>query len=274
MGEHIEPPTGDVRWRKAVVTGASSGIGEAFVGRLASGGVDVIAVGRDRERTHAVARRLTATGRVEPLVADLSTEDGVRAVQAYFESPSEPPIDLLINCAGFGVTAPFAEVAESRHIDVLAVNVMAVVRLSHTASQRLPRGGAILNVSSIGGFRPVAGSAVYAAAKTFVNNFSLAIGEEFRDRGISVVCVCPGYTDTRFMATARGTPVSKLAIPEDIWQTADEVAEVSLAALADNEPDLVLTSEGNGESTRRALAKNATRISVRSPKSPLVRAPD
>lgn len=270
MAEEMKSAVNGPRWRKAVVTGASSGIGGALVGRLAAQGTHVIAAGRDPERTAEAARRARAMARAEALVADLSTDDGVRAVQACFGAKSDPPIDLLVNCAGFGITAPFAGTAESRLVEVLAVNVTALVRLCRTAAEHLPRGGAILNISSIGGFRPVAGSAVYAAAKTFVNYFSMAIGQELRDRGISVVCVCPGFTDTRFLATARLDTgvVTELAVPDHLWQTADEVAEVALSALADDDRALVLTSEQNGESARRSLAKGAAGISVRAPRAP------
>lgn len=264
MTDTVKSTTTDHRWRKAVVTGASSGIGEAFVEQLVSAGVDVIAVGRDPERTKGVAERLSAVGSVEPLVADLTTDEGVRSVQNLFTAESDTPIDLLVNCAGFGVTAPFLDASEERQADILKVNVLALMRLSHTAASHLPPGGAILNISSSGGLRHVPGSAVYAASKSFVNNFSLAIAEEFRGRDISVVCVLPGYTETRFMATAREGSSIDWPAPTNS-QTADEVVRVALDALRESDPNLVLTSLKNGEWARNSLAAATARLSVRSP---------
>jgi short-subunit dehydrogenase len=173
----------------------------------------------------------SATVEVEVLAADLATDAGVTAVAARVAAPDRP-IDLLVNNAGFGSHGRLWErpLADAR--GQIAVNVQALVALSHAAaSAMVPRGrGTILNVSSIAGLLPSPGNAVYSATKAFVTNFSEGLSIELRGTGVQVSASCPGLTHTEFHAVSR--PGDTAIGPEVLWMTADAVARDALDAAA------------------------------------------
>ncbi len=216
--------------RRALVTGASSGIGEAFARRLAADGYDLVLVARRADALSALAGDLEAKHGVgaTPLPADLAAEEELARVEAAVAG--EPPLDLLVNNAGFGVEGIFAEAPLAGQTAMIRVNVEAVVRLTHAAlGTMLPRGrGAIINVSSGTAFYPMPYFAVYAASKAFVNSFTEAVAEEIRGRGVRLQALCPGFTRTRFQERA-GMDSSR--IPSFAWQSPEEVVEASLDAL-------------------------------------------
>lgn len=207
---------------RALVTGASSGIGEAFARRLAGEGTAVVAVARREDRLRALP------GDVEVLVADLTTDEGVGAVEARLV---QGDVDLLINNAGFGTTAPLAEIEPGRMRDEVALDVVAVARLTRAAlPPMVARGsGDILNVSSVVGFFPIPKMATYAGAKAFVTSFTESVAGEVRGTGVRVAVLCPGLTRTEFQDVAHETRARNL--PDLAWQTADEVAAAGLAGL-------------------------------------------
>ena len=207
---------------KALVTGASSGIGEAFARRLAGEGVPLVAVARREDRLRALP------GDVEVLVADLTTEAGVAAVEARL---AQDDIDLLINNAGFGTTAPLAEVDPARMVEEIALDVTALARLTRAAlPPMLARGsGGILNVSSVVGFFPIPKMATYAGAKAFVTSFTESVAGEMVGTGVRVAVLCPGLTRTEFQDVANEAKARNL--PGLLWQSADEVAAAGLAGL-------------------------------------------
>lgn len=221
----------DHPWRSAVVTGASSGIGESFADALARAGVDVVLVARRAERLEALAARLRERDViVEVLPADLSTTAGRAAVAARLED-DERPIDLLVNCAGLGAATPFHEGDPERYREILEVNVDAVVELSRAVLPSMLHAGRgwILNVSSLGGLAPGPGFAVYSATKAFVCSFSESLHEEYRRRGVVVTAVCPGATRTEF---GEGSGADGQDLPGLLWQDPADVVTEGLAALA------------------------------------------
>lgn len=212
----------------ALVTGASSGIGEAMVRRLVAGGARVVAVARREDRLHDLADEL---GSVDVLVADLSTSDGVEAVRGQILDL--PDLDLVVNNAGFGTYGSFADLDAARLADEVALNVHALTQLSHAAlGVMLPRGrGHLLNVSSIAAFQPVPDLAVYAATKAYVLRLSEALHEEVRGTGVHVSALCPGWTRTEFQAVS-GSYRHVAKVPRIAWSSPDAVAAAGLCGVA------------------------------------------
>lgn len=224
------------RWHRALVTGASSGIGDAFARLLAAQGTNLVVVARNADRLASLAEELRrgTDGRdgvdVEVLPADLADRDQLQAVADRLLA-EDNPIDLLINNAGFGFTGDFIDLDPEVEVSVVDVNVSAMQRLAHAAGSAMSgRGrGGILNVSSIAGFGPSPKSATYAASKAFVTSFSEAIHMELGPHGVVVTCLCPGLTRTEFQERAN---YDAGGIPAALWQEADTVAEAGLQGLA------------------------------------------
>jgi uncharacterized protein len=197
----------------AVVTGASSGLGAIFADQLAQRGLSLVLAGRDRARLSAVAQRVGQTAPdvdVELVVGDLGTDAGVDALVAHLDGRE---IDVLVNNAGFGTYGPFAELDAEREHNLVAVNVDALMRLTHAVLPgMLARGrGGILNVASTIAFQPGPYQATYGASKAFVLSLSQALWAETRGTGVTVSALCPGPTDTGFVG-ALGSDVSHTAI--------------------------------------------------------------
>jgi short-subunit dehydrogenase len=215
----------------AVITGASSGIGEAFARALAADGRRLLLVARSKDALEALAARLNAarTGTAEVLAADLATAEGRDALWAATEGAGRP-VGLLVNNAGFGLVGPEIELPLERVRALLALNVVATAELTHRFLGAMAgRGtGEILNVASTAGFYPTPFFSVYGASKAFVLNFTQALHEEAKERGVLVTCLCPGYTRTNFHAVARMKGAEATPFPE---MTADAVARVGLEAL-------------------------------------------
>ena len=154
------------RWNRALVTGASSGIGAAIARQLAADGVELVVVARDTGRLQALADELAVD--VEVLAADLTQPADVERVAERLTA-TDAPVDLLVNNAGFGFVGRFTDLPYDKEHAVVAVNVVAVHRLSQAAAIAMTGagGGAIVNIASVVGYLPAAGSATYAATKAF-----------------------------------------------------------------------------------------------------------
>jgi short-subunit dehydrogenase len=205
----------------AVVTGASSGLGAIFAQRLAGRGFDLVLAARERGRLQEVGGRVAAGAAdcaVTVTVADLGTDDGLEALLAEL---GDRPVDLLVNNAGFGTYGSFDRSDPAREMDLIAVDVAALVRLTRAVLPGMvERGhGGVLNVASTIAFQPAPYQATYGAAKAFVLSFSQALWEEARHRGVTVTALCPGPTRTGFMdalgdaAASRTAVYAKLAEP-------------------------------------------------------------
>ncbi|MYJ13520.1 MAG: SDR family NAD(P)-dependent oxidoreductase, partial [Acidimicrobiia bacterium] len=217
-----------VRWERALVTGASAGIGKAMVGELARQGTALVLVARNADRLERIAGSLDVPAEV--LAADLA-DPAQRATVASRCAAASEPIDLLVNNAGiwsFGPLAgPSGEVAE----EMVARNVAAVVALSRAAAGQMVdnRRGTILNVSSIAGSQPLPYEAVYAASKAFVTCFGQGLHEELRDTGVTVTTVAPGLTRSELHARA-GQQRQISRAPGWLWMEAEQVAHLALRA--------------------------------------------
>jgi short-subunit dehydrogenase len=220
--------------RLALVTGASSGIGEAFARRLAGDGHDLVLVARSADALAALASELRrgSGAAVECLVADLTSGPDLRRVEARVRAA--PAFDLVVNNAGIGSAGPFAGQEADREEEQILLNVVALTRITHAAvSAMLPRGqGAIINVSSLAGMGPYPFTATYGATKAFVNSLTEALAEELRGSSVRVQALCPGFTRTRFQERAGVDPGT---VPRFAWMTAEAVVDASLASLARGE---------------------------------------
>jgi short-subunit dehydrogenase len=210
---------------RALVTGATAGLGAAFARQLAATGHDLVLVARDAERLGATAAELTAAHgiSVEVLRADLVDPGDLAAVEARAAATTDP-IDVLVNNAGFGLRDPFENNSvedEQRMIDLL---VTAPMHLTHAAlAQMLPRrSGTIINVASVAAFTP---RGTYGAAKSWVVSFSRSANIEYRRRGVTVTAVAPGFVRTEFHARM---DVHTRSIPSPLWLNADRVARDGL----------------------------------------------
>jgi len=185
----------------ALVTGASSGIGAAFADALAGLGVDLVLVARSEQRLRETAARLHAAHavRVEVIGEDLSREHAADAVTARL-AEFELEVDILVNNAGFATQGRYETIPAARDHEQVAVNVAAVVDLTHALlPAMITRGrGTIINVASLGGFQPAPYLAVYGATKAFVLSFSQALAAELHGRGVHVLALCPGPVQTAF----------------------------------------------------------------------------
>jgi short-subunit dehydrogenase len=209
---------------RALVTGASDGIGRSFAVALARRGLDLVLVARRREKLESLARTLTQEHAVQCQVvgADLATAEGLAAV---LEATSDLDMGLAVCAAGFGTTGPFLDGDLDNELDMLQLNCGATTALSwHFGKQIAARekGGLIL-MSSIVAFQGAPRSAHYAATKAYVQTLAEGLSLEWRDRGIDVLAVAPGPVNTGFARRAR-LNMGKAESP-------DVVAEQSLKAL-------------------------------------------
>jgi short-subunit dehydrogenase len=215
----------------ALVTGASSGIGEALARRLARDGRNVGLVARRADRLEALAADIRNQHAVDAhvLAADL-VRPGAVATLAADVAQRGLVVDWRVNNAGFGTVGRFHELPVERELDEIALNVDALVELTGRFVPGLVarRKGVVMNISSVGGYLPSPYMATYTGTKAFVLSFSEGIAAELAGTGVEVLCVCPGVTRTEFQETAK---VDVGDVPSIAWQTADEVADEAVRAV-------------------------------------------
>jgi uncharacterized protein len=211
----------------ALVTGASAGIGAAIARLLAERGHALSLVARREERLRELAEELRARYgvRAEPLAADLS-EPRERDRIASRLAELELTVEILVNNAGFGGFGKFVEIGRERQLQMLRLNVEAVLDFSgRFLPGMVERGrGAVINVASTAAFQPLPGNAVYAATKAFVLSYGEAVHHELKGTGVSLTTICPGPVRTEF-AEAAGIGGVEERTPGAIWMSAEDVAE-------------------------------------------------
>lgn len=209
----------------ALITGASSGIGEAMVRLLGEAGIPQVVVARRVDRLEELA---AGYSNVEVLAADLTTAEGLETV-VHRVTDAQYPIDLVVNNAGFGTSGEFHTLDPDRLDGEIALNVGALTRISRAAlGVMVPRGrGYLLNVSSVASFQPAPKLAVYAATKAYVTSLTESLHEEVRGTGVHVTALCPGLTRTEFQSVS-GSDSYTGEYPGFAWLSAHEVAEAGL----------------------------------------------
>jgi short-subunit dehydrogenase len=220
--------------RRALVTGASSGIGLAFAHVLAEHGHDVVLTARRVDRLDALATELHARYRIDAdvIAADLAEPAACERIVATLSERSLP-IDVLVNNAGFGVPGSYASTSWRQQQDFLQVMVVAVSELTHRLLPAMieRRWGRIINVASLAGLLPgVAGHTLYAASKAFLIKFSESLALENLRHGIHVTASCPGFTLSEFHDVT-GTRKQVSTMPRFMWSEADFVARASYEAV-------------------------------------------
>jgi short-subunit dehydrogenase len=212
---------------KALITGATSGIGESLARLLASKGVSLILTGRNEPKLQGLKAELSSQVAVQTVTADLQDKiDRERIVQVIREGS----IDLLVNNAGFGVYGPAVSKSTAELLDVLELNAAAVLELTIEAAKTMVasnKEGVIMNISSVAAYHLIPNLAVYSATKAFVNNFSETLDYELKPKGVRVLTACPGKVATEFQARASngrvklkagGTVMSQEFAANEIWE--------------------------------------------------------
>lgn len=191
--------------RRALVTGASSGIGEAIARELAGRGWDLVLTARSEDRLERLAGefRTEAGVQVQVVPADLTHPDAPAQLEAETEDRGLQ-VDLLVNNAGFGFVGSFEALDPEELRALAALNVTAVTALLRRFLPRMAERGEgwVLNVASTGAFLPGPGMAAYYASKAYVLSLSESLAVEFGPRGVRVTALCPGTTPTGFQARA------------------------------------------------------------------------
>lgn len=188
-----------------LITGASSGIGEEFARKLAAKKHNLVLVARNEKKLAALCDELMLEHEILAHYVAIDLIDYQADVRLFKETENHGmEVEWLINNAGFGSMGDFAELDLERELEMISLNIMALVALTHRylGRMRANKSGTIINVSSTASFQPLPYMATYAATKAFVTSFSEAIAEENRENGIRVLNLCPGSTETNFHAAA------------------------------------------------------------------------
>lgn len=211
--------------KATLITGASGGIGEAFARRLAAERHNLVLVARSEDKLRELCDELMLAHKITAHYIAIDLIDFEADKRLFNETEKHGlEIEWLINNAGFGSMGDFAELELERELEMIGLNIMALVALTHRYLQKMRgrRNGTIINVSSTASFQPVPYMATYAATKAFVTAFSEAIAEENRQFGITVTALCPGPTETNFFNAAGTQPfqVKAMQTPEAVVDTA------------------------------------------------------
>lgn len=220
----------DLKGNRALVTGASSGIGAALAHELARRGVHLVLAARRRAQLDDVAASCAEHGiGTEVVSVDLGTPGGAREL---WTRATRTSVDIVINNAGFGYFRPFAEIDWDRDAEMVQLNVASLVELSKRFAEH--RGaredrGYLVNIASIGAYQSVPNMALYAASKAFVRNFTEALHDEWAGTALSATCICPGGTKTAFHDMAGAGNYGWLA--NRSMMSAEQVARITVEAM-------------------------------------------
>ena len=220
----------------ALITGASSGLGLQYARLFAADKNDLVLVARRKDRLEALAAELSSTHvvTVHVVADDLADPAAPRRIVDEVKARGLA-IEYLVNNAGFGTAGAFAEIEPAKTLDMLQVNVVALVSLTRSfIPEMIRRGhGRVLNLGSTAGFQPGPFMAVYYASKAFVNSFTEALWYELKGTGVTATVSCPGATATEFSAVA-GTERSRLFSLGAM--SAEEVAREGYQAMLKGKP--------------------------------------
>lgn len=213
---------------RALVTGGNRGLGFAIAQRLLDDGADVLIVARTADSVHSAVESLSERGRVEGVVADVATAEGLREVFAHVDDFADQ-LDILVNNAGVADEAAFGDVTRANWERVIAINLSAPFFMAQEAARRMTQGGAIVNITSIDAYGADGPFSSYVAAKAGLVGLTKAAAVELAQRGIRVNAVSPGWTLTDMAAEATSetmlahmrsdftrVPMRRLLTPEEV----------------------------------------------------------
>ena len=211
----------------ALITGASSGIGEALTHCFANAGYDLVLVARSADKLKALAKLLEAEHDVKVLVlpTDLAEPGAVQQLAATLKRRKRVP-DVLVNCAGVLEQQHFVRMTAASHQAIIDLNISALTAmLSHLLPLMVARGsGRVLNVASIAAFQPIPGLATYAASKAYVLSLTESLSEELKGTGVTITALCPGITATNMLNTALDANARLSKLPDFLIGNVDDVA--------------------------------------------------
>lgn len=219
---------------KMLVTGSSSGIGQAIAIQAAKEKYDLIVVARRLDKLNELKEELEKNFGVdvEVIEADLTDRDDIKKVVARLK---QNDIDVLVNNAGFGSSGPFSELDIDNELNEIDLNIRALVELTHGAAVSMveKRSGFIVNISSVASYMPMVGNATYGASKAFVTSFSHAISQELKPAGVGVLLVCPGPTESEFFMRSNWIDAKKghSSYPSIFFKDSDQVAKLVLNSI-------------------------------------------
>jgi short-subunit dehydrogenase len=228
--------------KATLITGASGGIGEVFARKLAAEKHNLVLVARSEDKLMRLCDELMLQHKIMAHYVAVDLIDFEADARLYAETEKHGlEIDWLINNAGFGSMGDFAELELEKELEMIGLNIMALVALTHRYLQKMRerRSGTIINVASTASFQPVPFMATYAATKAFVRSFSEAIAEENRPFNITVTALCPGPTETNFFDAAGVKEDVKSTILKKGMQTPEAVVDTALSAVGRGKTSVV-----------------------------------
>src|SRR2546422_1553438 len=228
-----------------LITGASSGIGEVFARKLAARGRNVLLVARSEDKLITLCNELGRSNSIRAQYVALDLSKPESPARLFDEAEKRGlSVDMLINNAGFGSMGEFSKLDLARELNMIDLNIKALVELTHRFLQPMleRRQGTIINVASTAGFQGVPFMATYAATKAFVLSFSEALWEENRPYGIKVMALCPGVTETGFfVASQMEKPPARFSqSSEDVVETALRGLKRGKSSIISGWPNLVM----------------------------------
>ncbi|MEP5764374.1 MAG: SDR family oxidoreductase [Halieaceae bacterium] len=213
--------------KTALISGASSGIGEALTAHFARGGYDLVLVARSADKLEALANQLVANHGVEVWVepTDLAKRGAAKKLAASL-AQQDIEIDVLVNNAGVLEHGNFVEIDPSLHQRMIDLNISGLTSmLDHFLPAMVERGsGKVLNVASIASFQPLPSVATYAASKAFVLSLTESLSEELKHSGVTITALCPGVTATNMLSTATESSEGLTKLPDFMIGDVEDVA--------------------------------------------------
>ena len=184
-----------------LITGASSGIGEAFANTLDKLGAKLILTARSKNK---LEQMVSSMNNAVSIPGDLSTKEFPQELYAKVNE-MKLKVDILINNAGFGYSGKFLDNSMENYNEMINLNICSLTHLTHLFMKDMleNKSGGIINISSLASFQPIPFFSIYAATKAFVTSFTLSLYEEYRGKNIKILGVCPGYTKTNFNKRAQ-----------------------------------------------------------------------
>ena len=239
----------------ALITGASSGIGEAFARLFAQEGFNLILTARSEDKLKSLSESLNGV-ETELVIADLSESQGIGKLIREVDEKGKS-VDVIVNNAGMTTEGPFHELREQEIERMLTLNMAATVKITHHFIKAMKKRGSgrILNVASVAAFHPIPSMDIYAATKAFVLSFTESLAENYRPDGIFITALCPGITNTQMAEQdlIKNAPDFLILGPE-------EVAREGYEALMNRE---VLSIPGPANRLALGIAKHQPRSLIR-----------